>query len=73
MPRRRHGHPNDLLIMAQLYYLQKDCKNTGVWADKAVAASRKAGEAPKENLYQFKLQCASDAGDNAAMAPCWST
>ena len=26
---------------------------------------RKAGETPKENLYQFKLQCASDAGDNA--------
>jgi tetratricopeptide (TPR) repeat protein len=37
--------------------------------DKAVAASRKAGEAPKENLYLFKLQCASDASDNAAMIP----
>jgi tetratricopeptide (TPR) repeat protein len=58
----------DLGIMAQLYYLQKDCKNSGVWADKAIAAARKAGEAPKENLYQFKLQCASDAGDNPAMA-----
>ncbi len=32
------------------------------------AASRKAGEAPKESLYQFKLQCASDASDTAAMA-----
>jgi len=31
-------------------------------------ASRKAGEAPKESLYQFKLQCASDASDTAAMA-----
>ncbi len=61
--------PNDLAIIAQIYYQQKDCKNAGVWADKAVAASRKAGEAPKENLYQFKLQCASDAGDNAAMVP----
>ena len=59
---------DDLGIMAQIYYLQKDCKNSGVWADKAVAASRKAGEAPKENLFQFKLQCASDAGDNQAMA-----
>jgi tetratricopeptide (TPR) repeat protein len=58
----------DLGIMAQLYYLQKDCKNAAVWADKAIAAARKAGEAPKENLYQFKLQCASDAGDNASMA-----
>ena len=34
-----------------------------------MAASRKAGEAPKENLFLFKLQCASDAGDNAAMVP----
>jgi hypothetical protein len=54
---------DDLGVMAQLYYLQKDCKNSAVWADKAIAAARKAGEAPKENLYQFKLQCASDAGD----------
>jgi hypothetical protein len=58
---------DDLGILAQLYYLQKDCKNSSVWADKAVAASRKAGEAPKENLYQFKLQCASDAGDTPGM------
>jgi hypothetical protein len=54
--------------LSQIYYLQKDCKNSAVWADKAIAAARKAGEAPKENLYQFKLQCASDASDNAAMA-----
>jgi len=60
--------PDDLGIMAQLYYLQKDCKNSAIWADKAVAAARKAGEAPKENLFQFKLQCASDAGDSPAMA-----
>jgi tetratricopeptide (TPR) repeat protein len=59
--------PDDLNIMAQLYYLQKDCKNTVAWADKALAASKKAGEAPKENTYQFKLQCASDAGDTAGM------
>ncbi len=59
--------PDDLGVMSQLYYLQKDCKNAGVWADKAVAASRKAGEAPKENWYLFKLQCASDASDTAAM------
>jgi tetratricopeptide (TPR) repeat protein len=58
----------DLGILSQVYYLQKDCKNSGLWADKAIAAARKAGEAPKENLYQFKLQCASDAGDNPAMA-----
>jgi hypothetical protein len=59
---------DDLGILSQIYYLQKDCKNSAVWADKAIAAARKAGEAPKENLYQFKLQCASDAGDSAAMA-----
>jgi hypothetical protein len=60
--------PNDFLIMTQLYYQQKDCKAASVWADKAVAAFRKANEAPKEVLYQIKLQCASDAGDNAGMA-----
>jgi tetratricopeptide (TPR) repeat protein len=59
--------PNDFLLMAQLYYLQKDCKSSSIWADKAVASYRKANEAPKEVLYQFKLQCASDAGDTAAM------
>jgi hypothetical protein len=60
--------PEDLGVMSQIYFLQKDCKNTGIWADKAVAAARKAGETPKENWYQFKLQCASDAGDNAGMS-----
>src|SRR5271168_4803231 len=60
---------NDVAIMAQSYYQLKDCKNAAVWVDKAVAAARKAGEAPKENLYLFKLQCASDAQDNAAMIP----
>jgi outer membrane protein assembly factor BamD (BamD/ComL family) len=62
------ANTDDLAVMSQIYYLQKDCKNSGVWADKAIAAARKTGEAPKENLYQFKLQCASDAGDNAAMS-----
>jgi hypothetical protein len=60
--------PNDQLIIAQSYYQLKDCKNSVVWADKAIAATRKAGEAPKENLYLFKLQCASDAGDQQTMA-----
>jgi hypothetical protein len=57
---------NDLLIMSQLYYQQKDCKNSGVWGDRAVAAFKKAGEAPKELLYQIKLQCASEASETAA-------
>jgi hypothetical protein len=61
--------PNDVAMIAQSYYQLKDCKNSGVWADKAVAAARKAGEAPKENLYLFKLQCASDSSDNNAMIP----
>jgi hypothetical protein len=61
------ANAEDLDILSQLYYLQKDCKNSILWADKAIASAKKAGEAPKENLYQFKLQCASDAGDNAAM------
>jgi tetratricopeptide (TPR) repeat protein len=62
------ANTDDLAVMSQIYYLQKDCKNSAIWADKAIASARKAGEAPKENLFQFKLQCASDAGDNAAMA-----
>jgi hypothetical protein len=59
---------DDLGILSQIYFLQKDCKSSAVWADKAIAAARKAGEAPKENLYQFKLQCASDASDTPGMA-----
>src|SRR6266850_480340 len=59
---------DDLGILSQIYYLQKDCKSSGQWADKAIAAARKAGQTPKENLYQFKLQCASDAGDTGAMS-----
>jgi hypothetical protein len=59
--------PNDLGLISQIYFLQKDCKNSGLWADKAAAAARKAGEAPKENWYLFKLQCASDANDQPGM------
>ena len=61
------ANDNDLLIMSQLYYQQKDCKNSGIWGDKAIAAFKKAGEAPKEVLYQLKLQCASDANETPAM------
>jgi tetratricopeptide (TPR) repeat protein len=60
--------PNDLLIMSQLYYQQKNCKESTAYGDKAIAAFKKAGEAPKEVLYQIKLQCASDASDAAAEA-----
>jgi hypothetical protein len=56
---------NDLLIMSQLYYQQKDCKSAGVWGDRAIAAAKKAGEQPKEVLYQIKLQCASDNSEAA--------
>ena len=62
------ANSDDLAVMSQIYYLQKDCRNSGLWADKASAAAHGIGEAPKENLYQFKLQCASDAGDTTAMA-----
>lgn len=54
---------DDYALMAQTYYLSKECKNTAVWADKAVAAARRAGETPKEGLFQFKLQCAFDSND----------
>jgi hypothetical protein len=58
---------NDFLIMSQIYYQESDCKNSGVWGDKAIAGFRKAGEAPKEVLYQLKLQCASNSSDTAGM------
>ncbi len=58
---------DDLLIMSQLYYQEKDCKNSGVWGDKAIAAFKKAGQPPKEVLFQLKLQCASDANDTNGM------
>jgi hypothetical protein len=58
---------NDLLIMSQIYYQEKDCKNSAVWGDKAIAAFNKAGQAPKEVLYQIRLQCAVDANDTGAM------
>lgn len=58
---------DDLLIMSQLYYQQKDCKNSGIWGDKAIAAFKKAGQPPKEVLYQLRLQCASDANDTNGM------
>lgn len=50
-------------IITQSYYLQKDCKNTQIWADKTIAFERKSGEAPKENIYVFKLHCAFDSSD----------
>jgi hypothetical protein len=59
--------PNDLLLMSQIYYQRKDCKDSAVWGDKAIAAFKKAGEAPKEVLYQLKLQCAGDANDSIGM------
>jgi hypothetical protein len=62
-----NAKPDDLGVISQIYYLQKDCKNADLWADKAIAGAHKAGEAPKENWYLFKLQCASDAGDTGAM------
>jgi tetratricopeptide (TPR) repeat protein len=62
------ANSNDLLIMTQLYYQQKDCKTSTIWGDKAIASFRKAGEQPKEVLYQIRLQCASDASDTGAMA-----
>jgi tetratricopeptide (TPR) repeat protein len=58
---------NDLLIMSQLYYQQKDCQNSAIWGDKAIAAFREAGQPPKEVLYQVKLQCASNANDTNGM------
>jgi tetratricopeptide (TPR) repeat protein len=61
------ANDNDLLIMSQLYYQLKDCKNSAVWGDKAIAAFKKAGEPPKEVLYQLKLQCASDNNETQAM------
>jgi len=61
------ANENDLLIMSQLYYQQKNCTNSAIWGDKAIASFKAAGEPPKEVLYQLKLQCASNVNDIAAM------
>jgi TolA-binding protein len=53
----------DLAIVAQSYYLLKDCKNAALWEDKAIALTRKEGGTPKEGSYQIKLRCAFDASD----------
>jgi hypothetical protein len=53
------------MVITQSYYLEKDCKDAVVWADKSIAYARVQHEAPKENLYLFKLQCAFDNNDNA--------
>jgi hypothetical protein len=58
--------PNDLLIMSQLYYQQKDCKAAGAWGDRAIASFKEQGAPPKEVLYQIKLQCAAGAGEKTA-------
>jgi predicted Zn-dependent protease len=53
-------------IITQSYYLQKDCKNAVIWADKSIAYAKKTGAVPAENLYLFRLQCAFDSNDNPA-------
>ena len=58
---------SDLAIMAQVHYQQGDCKNSNIWGDRAIGASVKESVAPKEVVYQMKLQCASNANDTAAM------
>jgi len=68
MAARGGAHAQDLGILSQIYYLQKDCTRSVAWADKAIAASHEARQTPQANLYQLKLQCASNAGDTAAMA-----
>jgi len=42
-------------IITQVYYLQKDCKNAVVWADKSIAYARKSGETPKSRPCRRRL------------------
>jgi tetratricopeptide (TPR) repeat protein len=58
---------SDFLIMSQIHYEQRDCKKSAVWGDKAITSFREEGVAPKEVLYQLKLQCAGDLNDTVAM------
>jgi tetratricopeptide (TPR) repeat protein len=57
------GSTDDFAIIGQVYYKQNDCKSASAYMDKAIAAARKAGEAPKEGFYQIKLQCAFNNND----------
>jgi tetratricopeptide (TPR) repeat protein len=61
------ANADDLTLLVRAYYVQKDCKNVVEWSDKAVSASRRAGERPAAALYETELQCAADAQDNARM------
>jgi len=63
MAEKGAANGEDLAIVAQSYFLLKDCKNAAVWEDKAVALTRKEGGTPKEGSYQIKLRCAFDASD----------
>jgi len=60
------GSPDIFAVVGQSYYLTHDCKSAGVWMDKAIAASSKAGKPPQEGYYQIKLRCAFDANDTPA-------
>ncbi len=57
--------PDIYAVIGQSYYLTNNCKNAGVYMDKAIAATRKDGKVPQEGYYQIKLRCAFDAKDTA--------
>jgi tetratricopeptide (TPR) repeat protein len=46
---------DDLGILAQLYYLQKDCKDSAIWADKAVARHGCGVDRPHSSHQQDQL------------------
>jgi tetratricopeptide (TPR) repeat protein len=54
---------DDLAVMSQLYYLEKDCAESVSWGNKSQGAARAAGQPLKENIFLFRLKCADDAGN----------
>ncbi len=58
--------PDIFAVIGQGYYLTNDCRNADAYMDKAIAATRRAGQKPQEGYYQIKLRCAFDAKDSAA-------
>ena len=63
--------PNDLAIIAQSYYQLKDCKDSAIWVDKAVAASRKAGEAPRRTCTCSSCSARRMRKTTPAWRRCW--
>jgi tetratricopeptide (TPR) repeat protein len=52
--------PDDLLLIVNAYYYNKDCANALTWVERANDAFHVAGREPDESLHRIKMRCGSD-------------